>query len=771
MDDHRGKLTGLALQSDLPEATDDPSASADLPSLRARNALEAVDSTIIANVDEEAAEFLLASARAKLWAAAFRSEKDAVAQAQEFVGGDYAMRVRETFLEEYAAASSLKPPAGYGFRVDGKIADPFLMQRLVAFLVDKRRRVGNWSGTGAGKTNSAVLASRVIGAQTTVVLCPNSVVDNWRSVILNVYPESQVAEKTWTPDWDDSSPRYLVLNFESLQQVDSAHRVRDLVAQYEIDFIVIDEVHYAKQRQVESMSTRKKNVLALVSASGDRNQNLAVLGMSATPVINNLQEGKSLVEMITGEEHEDIPTKATLNNCMTLHRHLVTLGIRHVPQYEVGYERDIVDVDAQDWLGDLVALGKKPSILELEKILTEARLPVILDNLEPQTLVYTHLIEGIGETLRDAIEEKGYRVGLFTGADKSGLKLFLDKKIDVLIGTSAIGTGVDGLQHVCRRLVFNVLPWTHAEFVQIQGRIYRQGQKQNVKLVVPRTFVDLEEGRWSWCSTKLDRLEYKKTIADAAVDGVVPEGQLRTPAQALQDAMAWLRRLQTGDLSEIERRKIRVPLPLGDAAERERRVRRFGDFSKMNRRWNGANSTTTHARLQESPEEWQQYHTLYQEARKTWPAVPLEELAAWASKADGWQIGDFGCGEALLAEQLSDRHVVHSFDHVAINEHVVACDISNVPLEDSSLDVAVFSLSLMGRNFRDYLREAHRTLKVYGHIHIVEASSRFTDVDGFRASLEVMGFERVAVRKIGDRFTWFHGSRADGDWTETTIAF
>jgi transcription-repair coupling factor (superfamily II helicase) len=67
----------------------------------------------------------------------------------------------------------------------------------------------------------------------------------------------------------------------------------------------------------------------------------------------------------------------------------------------------------------------------------------------------------------------------YTGEDKSGLEGFLNGNIDVLIGSSAIGTGVDGLQHVCNQLIINVLPWTHAEFEQLKGRIYRQGQRQD----------------------------------------------------------------------------------------------------------------------------------------------------------------------------------------------------------------------------------------------------------------------------------------------------
>ena len=33
------------------------------------------------------------------------------------------------------------------------------------------------------------------------------------------------------------------------------------------------------------------------------------------------------------------------------------------------------------------------------------------------------------------------------------------------------------------------------------------------------------------------------------------------------------------------------------------------------------------------------------------------------------------------------------------------------PLEDSKLDIAIFSLSLMGTNFLQFIREAHRTLR------------------------------------------------------------
>ena len=72
-------------------------------------------------------------------------------------------------------------------------------------------------------------------------------------------------------------------------------------------------------------------------------------------------------------------------------------------------------------------------------------------------------------------------------------------------------------------------------------------------------------------------------------------------------------------------------------------------------------------------------------------------------------IADFGCGEAKLAQSVSNK--VHSFDLVAINDLVTKCDMKSVPLNPQSCDIVVFCLSLMGTNIIDFLCEAHRVLK------------------------------------------------------------
>jgi len=742
----------------------------EMPLVKTQDALAALDSVLVANADAETVKFLLDSAKAKLWRHAYLNPMEARGQAASFKGDVYSTLVRDRFLAEFDEADALQIPAGYAFRLDpnAPLTQPNLMQRRVAVSVRNERRYGNWSGMGAGKTLSAIVATRVVGASLTVICCPNAVVENWANEIKGAFPASEVARKTWHPEWKDpleTAPRYLVLNYEQFQQPNSEQELVAFLDRNVVDFVVVDEIHYAKQREAGAeMSKRKRLVQGLILEAVKKAADLCVLGMSGTPVINTLQEGVSLVEMITGHRHDDLETRATVQNCMRLYQRLVTLGTRWKPDYKIQLDVLKEEIDCESSLDEVRAVGRG-TVLELEQALTRLRIPTILKSLSPgeKALIYTHYVDGISGLLRDAIHSAGYRVGLLTGeTDDTHLKEFLkpDGNVDVLVASSRIGTGVNGLQYVCNKLIINCLPWTNAEYEQLVGRLYRQGSRfDKVRVIIPVTFAMVNGERWSYCESKLHRLEYKKSIADAAVDGVVPEGNLRTPTQAQQDIMDWLARLETGKVTEFQRPIIKIPLS-GEPSEVERRVARYGDFSKMNNRWYASASDGTHARLAGNPEEWAHYHTMYRQLRESWPVVPYKEEIRWLSESEreGLVVGDFGCGEAFIAAAVSDRHRVHSFDHVAINESVVACDIAHVPLENGVLDVAIFCLALMGANFTDYVREARRCLHLDGWLHIWEPASYFEDVNKFCAQLGRLGFDVMAPQTEG-AFVGIYGVR------------
>lgn len=73
-------------------------------------------------------------------------------------------------------------------------------------------------------------------------------------------------------------------------------------------------------------------------------------------------------------------------------------------------------------------------------------------------------------------------------------------------------------------------------------------------------------------------------------------------------------------------------------------------------------------------------------------------------------VADFGCGDAKLAQAFPEVKI-HSFDLVAVNEHVIAGDMAHTSLANGSVDVAVFCLSLMGTNLQSFIKEANRVLK------------------------------------------------------------
>lgn len=140
------------------------------------------------------------------------------------------------------------------------------------------------------------------------------------------------------------------------------------------------------------------------------------------------------------------------------------------------------------------------------------------------------------------------------------------------------------------------------------------------------------------------------------------------------------------------------------------------------------------------------YHEGFRAQASKWPRNPLDGVISWLRKEVPKEavIGDFGCGDARLALELSKRKV-HSFDLVKINERVTACNLAHVPLPNASLDVAVFCLALMGTDWIKFVEEAHRCLKPGGLCHIVEVESRFADVQAVVRTIESVGFQRLLM--------------------------
>lgn len=188
---------------------------AELPTIETKDILTAIDSKLFSNLDKEAIDFFIKEAVARIWQHAFSNESEAIEQLRQYdSNGVYPQEVKKLFLADYSGAKNLHIPNGYSFP-----HQPNLMQMYTAYLVTSRKRLGNWSGTGAGKTLSAVLASRVIGSNFTVICCPNNVIDNWERNIHAIYPDSSIQVKEMNVhSLKRHNHQYLILNYEFFQQ-------------------------------------------------------------------------------------------------------------------------------------------------------------------------------------------------------------------------------------------------------------------------------------------------------------------------------------------------------------------------------------------------------------------------------------------------------------------------------------------------------------------------------------------------------------------------
>ena len=176
--------------------------------------------------------------------------------------------------------------------------------------------------------------------------------------------------------------------------------------------------------------------------------------------------------------------------------------------------------------------------------------------------------------------------------------------------------------------------------------------------------------------------------------------------------------------------------------------------------------TTTSSQAKEffkqNPRYFDTMHNGFQLQAKGWPIVPVDEVIKYIKQKipKNYEIADMGCGDAKLAAEVPNK--VYSYDFKARNSRVTECDMSHTPLEDESVEMVTFVLSLMGTNLNDFIKEARRILKQKGLLLVVEVTSRIENEDIFANGIEALGFKLKYKKPLTDYFTWFEFTKQDG---------
>ncbi|OJJ46770.1 hypothetical protein ASPZODRAFT_66584 [Penicilliopsis zonata CBS 506.65] len=174
-----------------------------------------------------------------------------------------------------------------------------------------------------------------------------------------------------------------------------------------------------------------------------------------------------------------------------------------------------------------------------------------------------------------------------------------------------------------------------------------------------------------------------------------------------------------------------------------------------------------------NPEFFQEYHSGFaRQVKESWPSNPVDGYIKSiktrgaihsAPKRSGSQpdassrpqlrplprrpnglctIADLGCGDAHLARSLTPsakkmKLKLQSYDLQAPDPLITKADIANLPVEDGSVDVAIFCLSLMGTNWVSFVEEAWRVLRGdgKGECWVSEVKSRFGKITRKKAQI------------------------------------
>jgi hypothetical protein len=266
-----------------------------------------------------------------------------------------------------------------------------------------------------------------------------------------------------------------------------------------------------------------------------------VLGLSGTVITNSLNEGRTLLELVMGEERPDLPAGRGIAKAMRMHQALMANGIRQRATNDFPFVIERPEVDASELLEEVrLALRYPPRLrpLQVEKALIHARIPAIIEAINGPTVVVTQYVEGFIEPLRKTIKATGYKVGVHTGDEKlpihghdNAVEAFKAGELDVLLASiNTVSTGVDGLQNVSSNLVIASMPWTAADYLQVIARLARSGQDNPVRIVIPTTHInynddELGPARWSFCGYRASIIACKQRLMDAVMDGLVPESE------------------------------------------------------------------------------------------------------------------------------------------------------------------------------------------------------------------------------------------------------
>ena len=391
---------------------------------------------------------------------------------------------------------------------------------------------------GLGKTVQALLLANATDAKRVLVVCPASIRRNWRKEIYEWSTLRRASVECIEKGSQGVNPHvnYTVVSYDLLRNPGIHAALRST----RFDLGVFDEAHYVKSS--EAQRTRAlfgggqrplpgDNKYSYYENGLDRNIERMV-ALTGTPLPNRPREAYTLARGLnweaidylshdafldrynpsgyneeTGGRWETKGRLGELNARLRTNLMVRRLKADVLPQlpdkrYEMTYiepdgkiaeilaRESLIDFDPRDlWNPDFTLDGTPISTLRRE--MGEAMVPRVVDYIKymmdivevPKLILYAHhksVINMLVEALDGKYGVVTHRGGMNTGAKEDAKRTFISGRPRIFLGQLDTMEGVDGLQSVCRTVVFAEPAWNPGRNEQCVDRAHRIGQHDNV---------------------------------------------------------------------------------------------------------------------------------------------------------------------------------------------------------------------------------------------------------------------------------------------------
>jgi superfamily II DNA or RNA helicase len=180
-------------------------------------------------------------------------------------------------------------------------------------------------------------------------------------------------------------------------------------------------------------------------------------------------------------------------------------------------------------------------------------------------------------------------------------------------------------------------------------------------------------------------------------------------------------------------------------SEEQKRKRINSEYQEITKKMSTQKSSTTKKMFLEKIELWHQYHDYRDFSFKGYDnqdEIPVNKIIAYLETKKNYilKILDLGCGRNFIYTHFknnkNNNFTITGYDYVSHNGSK-EIDISDLPDKDQTIQMCIYSQSLMGYNWKDYLNEGKRVLGHGNGMIISESIYRYDIIKEYLKKIEM----------------------------------